>query len=428
MFTFKRGAHPSAKKELTKNLEIVAIPSPEIVYIPLVKDADDPYRLIVKEKDIVKKGQHIAAFGKLETNVHASVSGEVLGIAYRVNFLGIKVPHVKIKNDNLNTEVLMPALSDNCSSEDIIKRVKEAGIMGMGGAAFPTYIKLSPPEDKKAEMLIINGCECEPYLTCDYRLMKERGKEFIQGCLLIKKALNATSAVIAIEEQNKDITDLLKSQGVIDVAVVKPKYPQGAEKMLIYALTKRKVPAGKLPMDIGIIVSNVQTAYAVYEAVKLGKPSIERVITVSGGAITTPKNLQVPFGTAIEEVAKFCGGYKTPPKRIVIGGPMMGYAEYSLDAVMSKRTSGVLFLTEEEINTNKMTACINCARCTRSCPMNLMPMYIESSYLSGDIVSAKKYGALHCMECGVCAYVCPANRPLVQSIKLSKKLIRDKKL
>ncbi|MCL1900986.1 MAG: electron transport complex subunit RsxC [Firmicutes bacterium] len=428
MFTFKRGASLSTKKELTKNLKIEALPAPEIVFLPLVKDAEDPYRLLVKEKDIVKKGQHIAAFGKMETNVHASVSGEVLGIAYRVNFLGRKVPHVKIKNDNKNTEVFMPALTDNCSSEDIIKRVKEAGIMGMGGAAFPTYVKLSPPEGKKAEILIINGCECEPYLNCDYRVMKERAKEFVEGCLLLQKALNANSAVVAIEEHNKDIADLLKSQGIIEVAVVKAKYPQGAEKMLIYALTKRKVTAGKLPIDIGIVVSNVQTAYAVYEAVKRGKPSIERVITVSGGAIANPKNLLVPAGTPINEVAKFCGGYKTPPKRIVIGGPMMGYAEYSLDAVMSKRTSGVLFLTNEEINTNKMTACINCARCARSCPMKLMPMHIESGYLSGDFAAAKKYGALHCMECGACAYACPANRPLVQSIKISKKMIKEKKL
>lgn len=428
MFTFKKGIHPPGEKYLTKDLEIVALPAPKVVYIPLVQHAGTPSTLIVKAGDNVKKGQLIAVPKELGANIHSSLCGTVLGVISMMNAQGTRTQYVKIENDYKNTEFKLPPLKENCLKEDIVQRVKDAGIVGMGGAAFPTHIKLTPKTGKEIDTLIINGCECEPHLNCDYRIMKERTKEFIEGCMLLKKAVNAKVVVIAIEEHNSDIVSLLKTFNSVDVAILKPKYPQGAEKMLIYALTRRKVPLGKLPIDVGIIVSNVQTAYAVYEAVVFGKTSYERVITVSGGAINNPKNLSAVYGTPLSEIVDFCGGFKQKPKKVIIGGPMTGYTQFSLNTVVTKRTSGVMFLTQDEINSNALTACINCARCAKNCPMNLMPMYIESGYLSGDLAASKKYGALHCIECGSCAYNCPANRPLVQSIRLAKKLIKDKKI
>jgi len=297
--------------------------------------------------------------------------------------------------------------------------------VGMGGAAFPAHIKLE--SGKKIDTLIINGAECEPYVTCDHRLLLEQKEAIVGGMLLLKKAAGADRVVLGIESNKTDAYELYRSVHGIECVLLKTKYPQGGEKQIIYAVTGRKIPVGKLPSEAGCLVFNVQTAYATYLAAFTGKKRYERLMTVSGSLVKKPGNYIIKTGTPCFEVINFCG-IKEDPAKVMWGGPMMGVPVYDMNISVQKSTSAILFLTKDEINNSDPMPCINCTRCYRSCPMYLMPMFIDSNALTGDYASAKKYGAMNCIECGCCAYVCPAKRPLVQSIRLAKKNIRDKKI
>ncbi len=424
---FKNGIHPSDRKNLTGNKKIEIFSAPETLYIPLLQHIGMPCTALVKEGDAVKAGQLIGTNDKaLSSNIYCSVSGTVTGFKNLPTAAGGQWQHIIIKNDFKYEEINLPPL-DNPSPEEILARIKEAGIVGMGGASFPTYVKLSPPKAKKIDTLIINGAECEPYITCDYRIMLEYTQELVKGIKLIAETLGITNIFIGIEDNKPAAIEKLKGIEGIKVIPLKTKYPQGAEKQLIYSITKRKVPLGGLPMDVGCVADNVHTAYSVYQAVYEGKPSYQRIVTVSGKAVEKSGNYIIRTGTPYSFIAETCG-LKSQPAKVISGGPMMGFSVFNLDMVVNKATSSILFLTQDEINTAPAETCINCGRCARACPMFLMPMYIDSSTLTGDYKNAKRYGAADCIECGCCAYVCPAKRPLVQSIRLAKKIIREKKI
>ncbi len=424
--TFRFGIHPKDRKELTKDLPFETMEASDKVYIPVRQHIGAPSKPLVKKGDKVKAGSLVAqASGFVSANIHSSVSGEVEGFEMREDISGKKIEHIVIKNDFNYEEENMPILQDP-SSEEIIERIKQAGIVGMGGATFPTHVKLMPKNP--VTHLIINGAECEPYITADYRLMLEKPQEIIEGILLLKKALKANKAHIGIEDNKpqaiETMTALCQDKG-INVVSLKTKYPQGGEKQLIYAITKKVVPKGGLPADVGCVVSNVSTAFAVYEAVKKGKPSYARFMTVSGKGIAAPKNLYVRNGIPFEEIASKLGTKEFV--KAVCGGPMMGIALPNLNAVTTKGASALLLLTEEEIRHAEGLTCINCARCHKSCPMNLMPMMIDSYMQKNNLDAVKAYDPDSCIECGCCGYVCPAKIPLVQSIRLAKKLLKERK-
>ena len=425
--TFKHGIHVNGNKEITKSIPLKNIDAPETVYISLAQHIGKPAECLVQKGDKVKCGTLIGkASGFVSANVYSSVSGEVEGIEDRITPNGSYVKHVKIKNDFKNEEETLPKLNtDSLSAEEIIERISLAGIVGMGGAGFPTHVKLKPTD--KVDLLIMNGAECEPYITCDYRLMLEKGKEIISGINWIIKALGVEKAVIGIEDNKMKAVEYLKSIATpnIEVKAVKEKYPQGAERQLIYSLTKRKVPSGALPSKAGVVVENIHTALAIYEAIELNMPSYKRALTLSGRAIDKPGNFIVPTGVTYEYLLSICsseGDIKAC--KVLSGGPMMGFAQSNLNAAVTKNCSAILFLTKDEVNVEAPTSCINCAKCARACPMSLMPMFIDSCVIANDLDGAKKYGLLNCIECGSCAYVCPAKRSLVQSIRQGKNLVR----
>lgn len=424
--TFRRGVHPSSRKD-TKDVVLTEFSTPDVVYICLSQHIGQPSEPVVKSGDGVKVGTLIAKqSGFVSSNIYSSVSGKVRGIEKRETAQGIKVNHVVIENDGRYDEEFLEKL-ENPTKEEILARITEAGIVGMGGATFPTQVKYSPKSS--VDTLIINGAECEPFITCDYRLMLEKADEFIEGVRLIKKVLGVDKAYIGIENNKKPAIDLLLSKKLEDIQIVplKVKYPQGAEKQLIYAVTSRKVPAGGLPMDVGCVVSNVHTAYSIYEAVKLGKPLYMRALTVSGNGVEHKGNYWVRNGVTAEYIFEQTRGNANGEiKKVISGGPMMGFALDSLDVATTKGSSSLLFLTESEINLAPTTACINCATCASVCPMNLMPMFIEKATQHGEFDMASKYSVMNCIECGSCAYSCPAKRPLVQAIKLAKKEIRKR--
>ena len=437
-FTFRGGVHPSGHKELTENKATAPFFDVPKVYIPLSSHIGKPAIPVVRGGDYVRKGQLIAAAAEgISANLFSSVSGMVKGIVMRPLVSGKSGEHIEIENDFKEEDVTLPVLTDP-DAEEIIQRIKDAGIVGMGGAAFPSHIKLRPPKEGATDILLINGAECEPYITCDYRVMTERAEDFVEGVRLLKKGCGAKKALILIEsnkieaikklaalnipiiKKRKSIEDL-KDIGIIQL---KTKYPQGAEKQLIYAATGRKVPEGKLPSAVGATVVNAQTALAVYDAVKRGKPLYERVMTVSGDAVENPCNLLVRTGTPFKDIIERVG-LKGDYEMMICGGPMMGHCCYSQEVCVTKGTGALLLLTDNSINIDRPSACIGCGRCVKVCPMRLMPLMIDSYAIKGDFALAEKYGAGCCIECGSCSYVCPANRPLVQSIRVAKIKIRE---
>ena len=427
--TFKHGIHPKERKELAADSPIEVMPAGAKVYIPLIQHIGAPAEACVAAGDRVKAGTIVGkAASYVSANVFSSVSGTVSGIVRRTNAAGRKISHVVIDNDGEYEEETLPPLVDP-TKEEIIARCKEAGIVGMGGATFPTHVKLESKTPIKA--LIINGSECEPYITTDYRLMLERPENVVSGIILLAKALGVDTVLVGIEGNKKDAIDrmIYASDGIEGILIheLKTKYPQGGEKQLIYALTKEKVPNGGLPSDVGYIVLNISTAYAVYEACVLGRPCYARFMTVSGEAIARPANLYVRTGVPFSEVVDRLG-VKEEYVKAVSGGPMMGISLSDLTPSVSKGSSALLLLTEREIRAVRPTTCINCARCASVCPMNLMPMMTDALILQDKIKEAKEYYPMSCIECGCCAYVCPAKRPLVQSQRLAKKLIRELKI
>ena len=422
--TFKKGIHFPDMKYLAKDKPIEPMPPSEHYFVALSQHIGAPAKPVVEVGATVAAGTLIArADGMISANVFSPVSGTVAGIETRKNKQGANAPFIHIKNDFKNREEFMPT-ADVSDARAVRERIGEAGIVGLGGAGFPTLVKLSP--SKPVDILIINAAECEPYLTCDYRVMLDRTEEFVKGVKILSSCLGVARTVIGIEENKMEAYEKLRAFDGFELILLEKKYPQGGEKQLIYACCGRVVPAKALPMDVGVVVQNVATALAVYEAVEKGKPLYERVVTVSGKGVAEPKNLLVKTGTLFEEALDFCGGISEDTQKLIAGGPMMGTSLYDATGVFTKTDSGLLALTGEEANVSQPSNCISCGACARACPMNLMPMYIDFYALAGDFKTSEKYGTNHCIECGCCANVCPAKRPLVQSIRLAKAKLREK--
>lgn len=424
--TFRRGTHPPQSK-YTKDMPLAEFDAPQILAISLAQHIGAPSKPVVKEGDSVKVGTKIGeANGFVSANVFSSVSGIVKGFKKLPNAVGAKVMHVEIENDFKYDSVSLSPITDP-TKENILERIREAGIVGMGGAAFPTHVKLSP--NKPVDTLIINGAECEPYITCDYRLMLEKSKEILKGVNYLKTVLGVEKAYIGIENNKKDAIELLKSIAPNDIEIValKAKYPQGAEKQLIYSITKRIVPTGALPMDVGVVVANVHTAYSVCRAVDNGEPCYMRAMTLSGDGIEKKGNYFVRNGISFEFLYEKVLGSVSPDvtRKVVSGGPMMGFSESNLLPTTTKGTSSLLFLSEKQVNVSKPTQCINCGSCVRGCPMSLNPSKIEAMVLNAHTEKLKEMNPLSCIECGVCAYSCPAKRPLLSAVRLAKKIIKE---
>ncbi|MBR1984067.1 MAG: electron transport complex subunit RsxC [Clostridia bacterium] len=417
------GIHVNDMKYLTENLAIENMPLPGKVFISMSQHIGAPAIPVVNVGDQVKKGQLIGkSCGAISANVFSSVSGTVVDVLDIVNAMGQKQKHVVIENDGLNEEVFLEEMT-SFEPKDLIERIGLAGIVGLGGAGFPTAVKLSPKT--QLDVLIINGAECEPYLNCDYRLMLERTDDIYKGIKYTAMALNINKIIIGIEANKPEAIKLFSEYKDLDVVILKKQYPMGSEKHLIYCTTGRKVPCGKMPFDVGACVQNIKTMIAVYEAIDLNIPLTQTVMTVSGLGIKNPKNLKVALGTSFNDIIEYCGGKSENTVKLVAGGPMMGKALISLDQYARKTDSGLLVLEKNEANVDKPTNCINCGRCADNCPMRLVPVRIEKSVLAGDYMMAKKYGVLNCLECGSCAYNCPAKRPLVQSFNFAKGKIRE---
>ena len=419
------GIHVKDMKNLCSEKPIEIMPAPKTVYISMSQHIGAPAIPVVNVGDKVKIGQLIGeASGAISANVYSSVCGEVTAVTDIVNGLGQKQKYVVIDNDGTNEQVYFDNVAD-FSPTSLIERIRLAGIVGLGGAGFPTAVKLSPKT--KLEYLIINGAECEPYLNCDYRLMIERTDDIYKGIMYTAMALGIKKIILGIEANKPLAIKAFERFSDLDVVVLKKQYPMGSEKHLIYCTTGRKVPTGKMPFDVGCCVQNIKKMIACYEAIELNLPLTHSVMTVSGNGINEPKNIKFALGTPFTDIAEFCGGIKENAVKLVAGGPMMGKALIGLNQYARKTDSGFLALINGETSTASPSNCINCARCAKNCPMRLMPMYIESFALSGDYESAEKYGAMNCLECGSCAYNCPAKRSLVQSIQMAKAKIKEKK-
>ena len=424
--TFKRGTHPPAMKN-TRDCPLENLSVPETLYIPLSQHIGAPAKAVVSIGDKVKQGQLIGeAASFVSANVYSSVSGEVTGIVKKPTAIGTRVDHIEIKNDFQYESVSLEPL-ENPSKEQVIARIKEAGIVGMGGATFPTHVKYSPKNPIDA--FIINAAECEPYITCDDRLMLECADEIIDGIHAAMIALDVKKAYIGIEANKPKAIAFLASVVPNDIVVMKlkTKYPQGAEKQLIYSITKRIVPAGGLPADVGCVVSNLHTCYSIARAMK-GEPCFRRAMTVAGQGVGKPGNYWVLNGTPYSYIYEQCRGDvpEETTHKIISGGPMMGFAQMNLNVCTAKGSSSLLFLSNKEFEHHSPSQCINCGRCIQHCPMSLRPRDIDDAVQSEDFKKALDLGVMNCIECGVCSYSCPAKRTLVQAMKLAKKSIKER--
>ncbi len=431
LFSFKGGVHPPYNKELAMDSPVRAADIPETLVVPLTQHIGAPCAPTVEVGESVKEGQLIGeAKAFVTAPVHSPVSGTVKKIEQTLHPLGFKSLSVAIKPDGEGEKAYLPPLGDDIAALDVkamLERVKEAGIVGMGGATFPAHVKFAPPKGKTIDTLIINGCECEPYLTSDYRVMLERTRDFIFGARMIGKILGVERIVVAVESNKPEAIEKLKSMennGGFTTAITETKYPEGAEKVLIHALLKREVPSGGLPMDIRVVVSNVGTALAVCEAVRDGRPLIERVVTVTGDGVKNPGNFLVRIGTPVERLVEQAGGTVGEIGKLVMGGPMMGLAQASFEVPVIKGTSGILLMQKETVSVEKYHPCIKCSFCVQSCPVHLLPSRLSIIAEAENWPLAAEYGANDCIECGCCTYVCPAKRPIVQLIKTAKVKLR----
>ncbi|OIO34728.1 MAG: hypothetical protein AUJ70_00375 [Candidatus Omnitrophica bacterium CG1_02_40_15] len=440
--------HLADFKNITRNKKIEAVPAPKKVILPLSQHLGALSEPVVNTGDSVKTGSLIAqAKGFISSNLHSSISGKVIAIEESPHPIIGSSKAIIIESDGQDIKAyldLAPAKDiSGLSKEEIIALIKEAGIVGLGGAAFPLSVKLSPPPAKKIDSLIINGAECEPFLTCDHRLMLEKPKEIILGAELIAKVLGVKDITIGIEENKLDAIESINSsifllkaslgfardrQGSrLKVKALKTRYPQGGEKQLIKTLLNKEVPSGGLPLDIGIVVNNVQTVFAAYEAVYLRKPLYERVITISGSFSNIAKNILVRIGAPIKDVLDYCGmSPKLDIYKIVMGGPMTGVAQSNLNAPVIKGTSGILVLDKKFKLGEKELECIRCSRCIEACPAGLMPCMIGLSSKKERFDIASSYDPFDCIECGSCSFVCPSKIPLIQLIKLAKAKIKTR--
>jgi electron transport complex protein RnfC len=425
-YKFYGGIHPSQCKNLTSDASLKRVFVPKRVVLPLSQHTGSPAEPVVKAGDNVKAFSEIAkATGFVSSAIHASIGGKVSKIAYSPTPTSNRALSVFIESQDGEEQDFKPRQPRDLagiSAEDLISMIKDAGIVGLGGAAFPTHVKLSPPKNKAIDTVILNGAECEPYLTCDQRLMIENPNEILKGLEIILKILDAKNAYIAIEDNKQSAIYAMEKvlPKNVKLAILHTKYPQGAEKQIIKSIVNRTVPAGGLPMDVGCVVQNVQTAYAIYEAVYLAKPLVERAITLTGSCLKGPVNIRVRIGSVLKDVVDFIGGFRKEPKKIIMGGPMMGLAQYTMDVPIIKGTSGVLFLSEEEAARPEESVCIRCGKCIEVCPMQLAPTTLMYRVKREFFSEAKELGIAGCFECGACAYECPAKIPLLDYMKYGK--------
>lgn len=427
----KGGVHPPESKELTEHLAIEQMPVPGQVVIPLSMHFGAVATPVVKKKQEVTEGELIATIEKgLGAPIHSSVTGTVKAIESRAHPTMVRCDAVVIDTDPA-APPRKYEIEDwrKMTKEQLLTKVKEAGIVGLGGAGFPTHVKLSPPPTAGVDLLLLNGAECEPYLTTDHRLMLEQPEQVVEGAKILLQILGIQRAIIGIELNKPDAVNALskaaqQASGTdefnIAVQGMTVKYPQGSEKQLIYSLTGRSVPGGGLPFDVGVIVQNISTTLAVLEAVTMNKPLYEKVVTFSGRAINRPANLKVKVGTLLSDVVGYLGGTGNDLMKIVYGGPMMGFAVSSVEVPIIKTASGVLFLSSSETDTAEYGPCIHCGWCLEACPMGLLPKEIGIYVEAGKGHLTEKFGVNECFECGCCAFVCPAKRPLVQFARLAK--------
>ncbi|MFH0952841.1 MAG: electron transport complex subunit RsxC [Verrucomicrobiota bacterium] len=437
--SFSRGVHPPGRKKLAEDAPIEVLPTPAQVAIPLLQHTGAPCEPLVKIKQEVVLGEKIGdAAGFISAPVHASIAGTVqmasvatLPNGRHVKTLPIKAGPNQLSGDALKEEIFggeWPKTGlERHAPEQIVKAVREAGLVGLGGAAFPTHVKLTRNEKRPVDTLLVNGCECEPYLTSDYRLMLEFPAPIVTGALLAAHAAGAKQIIIAIESNKPAAAEALRKAAegtAVKVAVVKTKYPMGGERQVIPAVLKREVPTSGLPLDVGVVVINVGTAAALARAVLRGKPLTHRIVSVTGAGVSKPKNLLVPVGASYGELIDFCGGLTADAARVIAGGPMMGFALAAFHNVpVTKGTSGVVVLTKEDVRRSEETACVRCGRCVDVCPLHLVPTKMALSSRYQDWEQAKRYQLMACCECGCCAYVCPASIPLVQLMRVGKALM-----
>lgn len=429
LLTFKGGIHPYDGKALSKDKPVRRLlPKGQLVY-PLSQHIGAPAKPVVKKGDHVLAGQVIAeAGGFVSAPIHASVSGTVKGIEDRLTNVGNMTSCIIVENDGAYESVeFHPAEPEKLSKEEILARIREGGVVGMGGAGFPTHVKLAPKEPDKIDYVLVNGAECEPYLTSDYRRMLEEPELIVGGLKVMLRLFDSAKGYICVEDNKPDCAEKLRQacQGEdrIEVKVLKTKYPQGAERMMIYAATGRKINSSMLPADAGCVVDNVDTVAAVYKAVVLGEPLMHRTVTVTGDAIRDPQNFCVCTGTNYAELIDEAGGFVTEPQKVVSGGPMMGFALYDLNIPVTKTSSAVLCMKEDIVSSSEPTACINCGRCVDVCPGRVLPAKLAVFAEHHDEENFLKYNGLECCECGCCSYICPARRPLTQAIKSMRKIV-----
>ena len=429
--TFRGGIHPYEGKELSKDHPIEKyLPKGDLVY-PLSQHIGAPSVPCVKKGDTVLAGQKIAdAGGFVSVPLHASVSGTVKGIEKRLNATGSMVDCIVIENDQQYQETeFQEARLEDLTKEEILNRIKEGGVVGMGGAGFPTHVKLAPKDPSKIEYILVNGAECEPYITSDYRRMIEEPEKVVKGLQVILTLFDSAKGYICIEDNKPDciakMKELVKDIDRIEVKEMMTKYPQGGERTLIYAATGREINSSMLPADVGCVVDNVETVISVYKAVILGRPLNSRVVTVTGDGIKEPKNLLVLAGTDMSELVDAAGGLKGKIAKAISGGPMMGFALYDLHVPCTKTTSAFLFLEHDAVSEAQeiQTACINCGRCVSVCPGHVLPARLAKLAERGDMAGFEALDGMECCECGCCSYICPAKRPLTQSIKSMRKMV-----
>lgn len=427
--TFKGGVHPYDGKSLTKDSPAEScLPRGEMVY-PLSQHIGAPAAPVVQKGDYVKRGQKIGeAGGFVSAPVHSSVSGTVKGMEMRLGATGTMANSIIIENDGKYEETeFVPARLEELTKEEILKRIQNGGVVGMGGAGFPTHVKLSPKMPEKIEYVLVNGAECEPYLTSNHRKMLDEPEEIIEGLRIMLTLFENAKGYICIEDNKPDcilkMKELVKDIPRMEVKELLTKYPQGGERTLIYATTGREINSSMLPADVGCVVDNVDTVAAIYRAVILGEPVMDKVITVTGDGIRTPKNFRVYTGTDLAEVVEAAGGLKEGVSKVIAGGPMMGFAMYDLHVPCTKTTSACLCLKEDPVSKARQTACINCGRCVSVCPGGVIPARLATFAEHGDMENFQKFDGMECCECGCCSYICPAKRPLTQSIKSMRKMV-----
>jgi Na+-translocating ferredoxin:NAD+ oxidoreductase subunit C len=435
--TFKiGGVHPDDNK-ISASAPITPLPLPKTVTIPIAQHIGAPAKIIVQRGNNVKVGQVIAVHeGFVSANIHSSVSGRVGLIEEVMDSTGFKhtAVSIRVKGDDWDERIdrsdkLIEEI--NLDAKEIVSRIMESGVVGMGGAAFPSHVKLSVPSGKKVDHLLINGVECEPYLTADHRLMLEKPREIIVGIKILMQSLGVDQAIIGIEDNKQDaielFQELLNGEKGIKVEALEVQYPQGGEKQLIQALLNREVPSGGLPADVGVIVHNVGTTYAIYEAIQKNKPLVERVVTVTGKEVKQPSNFLVRIGTPVIDLLIAAGGVPEGTGKIVSGGPMMGKALADMDVPVAKGTSGILLIPEEESKRAEVYNCVHCGKCIEACPMGLEPYRLLLMSKKGNSERAKEEHILDCIECGSCSFVCPSNRPILDYIRLGKTQLRKPK-